>query len=171
MLKIATAETEDQYRHLKEMTAEYIEWDSSRTRRLGLDSQEFLSFYYGTADEALPGVFGPPDGRLVLATHSGMAVGCGAFRRMTPDTCEMKRMFVRPEFRGMGIGRQLAETLIVAAREAGYGVMRLETTQFMEAAIALYASLGFRTCQPYYEIPKDFRQITVFMELDLAGSK
>jgi ribosomal protein S18 acetylase RimI-like enzyme len=80
-------------------------------------------------------------------------------------------MYVRPELRRLGIGRQLAEALIVAAREAGYGIMRLETTTFMDRAITLYSSLGFRTCKAYYPIPESFREITVFMELDLAATK
>ncbi|MCA1817434.1 MAG: GNAT family N-acetyltransferase [Acidobacteria bacterium] len=171
MLKIAAAETEEQYRQVRELMAEYIEWDSSLVRQLGLDPQEFLDFYYGAGEEALPGIFAPPDGCILLVTYSGKAAGCGAFHRITSDSCEMKRMYVRPEFRGMGIGLRLAETLIVAAREAGYSSMRLETTKFMERAIALYSSLGFRTCQPYYSIPPNFRGITVFMELDLAGAK
>jgi ribosomal protein S18 acetylase RimI-like enzyme len=171
MLKIARAETEAQCQQVRELMAEYIEWDSSRTKQLGLDAQEFLDFYYGTGGEALPGVFAPPDGCLLLATYSVEAAGCGAFHRMTFDACEMKRMYVRPEFRGMRIGRQLAENLIATAREAGYGAMRLETTIFMEGARALYASLGFRICEPYYVTPQSLRGITVFMELDLGGVK
>jgi ribosomal protein S18 acetylase RimI-like enzyme len=107
---------------------------------------------------------------LLLATYLAKAAGCVAFHRIGPGICEMKRMYVRPEFRGLRIGRDLAETLIATARQAGYGVMRLETTTFMEGAQALYASLGFRTCEPYYVIPQNFRGITVFMELDLRGA-
>ena len=171
MLKIAPAVTEAQYQQVRELMAEYIEWDSSRTKQLDLDAQEFLDFYHRTGDEALPGVYAPPDGCLLLATYSAKAAGCVAFHRMNSDTCEMKRMYVRPEFRGKQIGRQLAEILIATAREAGYGVMRLETTMFMEGARALYSSLGFRTCEPYYAIPQSFRGITVFMELDLGGAR
>jgi ribosomal protein S18 acetylase RimI-like enzyme len=87
---------------------------------------------------------------------------------MTADICEMKRMYVRPEFRQMRMGRQLGDALIEVAREAGYGVMRLETTKFMDKAISLYSSLGFRICDPYYTIPERFRAITVFMELKLT---
>ena len=167
MLTIAHAETEAQHQQVKELMAEFIAWDSSRVKQLGLDAQEMLDFYYGTRDDALPGVYAPPDGCLLIATCSAEPAGCGAFHRMTSDICEMKRMYVRPAFRGMRIGQQLARTLIATAREAGYGLMRLETTTFMEGALALYASLGFRTCEPYYTIPSSFRKITVFMELDL----
>jgi putative acetyltransferase len=102
-----------------------------------------------------------------MRIYSGNAVGCAAFHRMTAEICEMKRMYVRPEFRKRRIGRKLPEILIIAAREAGYRVMRLETTAFMDKAIAMYSSFGFRPCPPYYVIPESFRSITVFMALDL----
>jgi len=80
-------------------------------------------------------------------------------------------MYVRPEFRRLRIGRQLADALIDVAREAGYGVMRLETTTFMDKAITMYSSLGFHVCNPYYNIPESFRAITVFMQLELTAVK
>jgi putative acetyltransferase len=80
----------------------------------------------------------------------------------------MKRMYVRPEFRRMQTGRQLTKRLIAAAREAGYAVMRLETVTIMDKAIAMYSSMGFEACPPYYVIPESFRAITVFMQLNLA---
>ena len=168
MLKIVPAETHAQYQQVRELMAEYIEWDSSRTKELGLDAQECLDFYYSKGDEALPSVFAPPEGCMLIATVSARAAGCCAFHRMNSDTCEMKRMYGRPEYRGLRIGRQLAGILIAKAREAGYGLMRLETTTFMEGALALYYSLGFRPCDPYYVIPQSFRDITVFMELNLG---
>ena len=113
-------------------------------------------------------MYAPPAGRMFLATYSGRAAGCVAFRRMTPDTCELKRMYVRPEFRGKRIGWQLANILIQTARLARYRIMRLETTTYLDKAIALYSAMGFRTCQPYYTIPEIFRKITICMELNLA---
>jgi ribosomal protein S18 acetylase RimI-like enzyme len=169
VLKILPAESELQYQQVRELLAEHIAWDTSQVSQLGLDGQEALDFYYASGDEALPGVYAPPEGRMFLATHSAKAAGCGAFHRMTQQACEMKHMYVRPEFRRMQIGRQLTESLIVAAREAGYAVMRLETVTFMDKAIAMYSSFGFKTCPPYYAIPESFRAITVFMQLDLAN--
>jgi ribosomal protein S18 acetylase RimI-like enzyme len=80
-------------------------------------------------------------------------------------------MYVRPEFRRMQIGRRLTETLIKAAKEAGYVDMRLETVTFMDKAIAMYSSFGFKTCPPYYVIPASFRPITVFMQVNLADAQ
>jgi ribosomal protein S18 acetylase RimI-like enzyme len=168
MLKIRLAESEMQYQQVRELLVEHIAWDTAQVSQLGLDGQEALDFYYASGEEALPGVYAPPDGRMFLATLSEAAAGCGAFHRIDPESCEMKRMYVRPEFRRMQIGRRLTETLIVAAKEAGYVVMRLETTTFMGKAIAMYSSLGFQACQPYYVIPESFRSITVFMQLNLA---
>jgi ribosomal protein S18 acetylase RimI-like enzyme len=169
MLQIVPAESETQYQQVRELLAKLTEWDTSQVGQLGLDAQKVLDFYYASGDQALPGEYVPPEGCMLLATYSAKVAGCVAFHRMTPDICEMKRMYVRPELRRLGIGRRLAEALIVVARKAGYGVMRLETTTFMDRAITMYSSLGFRTCKAYYPIPDSFRAITVFMELDLAG--
>jgi GNAT superfamily N-acetyltransferase len=170
MLKIVVAETETHFRQIRELMAELAAFDISRVQELSLDTQAALDFYYASGEEELPGLYSPPRGCLLLATYGAETSGCAAFRRMTSDICELKRMYVRPEFRGKQIGWQLANNLIQAAREAGYRLMRLETTTYLEKAIALYSALGFRTCQPYYAIPEAFQKITVFMELDLAGS-
>jgi GNAT superfamily N-acetyltransferase len=168
-IQIVPAESPLEYRKVRELLVELTEWDMSQVERLGLDAQGVLDFYHASGDEALPGEYAPPDGRMLLATYSDKAAGCAAFHRMTPDICEMKRMYVRPEFRRMR--RQLTYALIDVAREAGYGVMRLETTTFMDKAITMYSSLGFRVCNPYYTIPESFRAITVFMELELTAVK
>jgi len=172
MLEIVLAETEAQYRQIRELLAEYIAWDATQLGQLGLDPQAALEFYFASGKEDLPGVYAPPDGRMFLASYSGQAAGCGAFHRITDDTCEMRRMYVRPEFRGKQIGRRLAQALILAAGEAGYAgyaVMRLETTTYLDRAIALYSALGFRTCQPYSTIPQGFEEVIVCMELDLPA--
>lgn len=171
MLQIVPADSQLQYRSVRELLVELTEWDMSQVERLGLDAQAVLDFYYASCDEALPGEYTPPEGRMLLATYSDKEAGCAAFHRMTPEICELKRMYVRPEFRRLRIGRQLIDALIDVARQAGYGVMRLETTTFMDKAITLYSSLGFRICNPYYTIPESFRSITVFMELELSSVK
>jgi putative acetyltransferase len=171
VVQIIPADSDAQYRQVRELFAELSAWDMSQVGEMGLDAQQVLDFYYASGEEELPGVYAPPEGRMILATYSGNAVGCAAFHRMTAEICEMKRMYVRPEFRKRRIGRKLTEILIIAAREAGYRVMRLETTTFMDKAIAMYSSFGFRLCPPYYVIPESFRSITVFMALDLPEVK
>jgi putative acetyltransferase len=120
--------------------------------------------YQGFADElaSLPGCYAPPRGRLLIAWVDNEAAGCVALRPMAGDACEMKRLCVRPAFRGDGIGKQLAVAIIAEARQIGYAVMRLDTVPKLEAATRLYESLGFVRRDAYYETPVVG---TIFMEL------
>ena len=103
---------------------------------------------------SLPGDYSPPDGRLLLATSNGQPAGCVALHKLDPDISEMKRLYVRPQSRGKGLGCELAEKIISAARDLGYKKLRLDTVEpKMQAAVAMYRQLGFSEIPPYRQNP------------------
>ena len=115
---------------------------------------EALSFQnFGAEIEALPGAYALPDGALLIARDEKMAAGCVALRRLDVTRCEMKRMYVRSAYRGSGLGRRLATSIIGEAKIRGYARMYLDTLPKLTAAIALYRDLGFRECGPYLPAP------------------
>ncbi len=105
----------------------------------------------------LPGEYAAPRGALLLALVDGDVAGCCALRPLDssdyPNAAEMKRLYVRRAFRGLGLGRQLAEATLDAARAAGYACVLLDTLDDMEAARTLYVDLGFKDIPPYYHNP------------------
>jgi ribosomal protein S18 acetylase RimI-like enzyme len=151
-LTIASAEPEES----RTLFLEY-----AQTLGVDLSYQDFDSEVAG-----LPGDYARPGGRLLAARLGDELVGCVALRPLGEGVCEMKRLFVRPGHRGLGAGRALAEAIIAAARETGYTTMRLDTLPQMQAAQAMYETLGFREVEPYYPSPVAG---TRFLELDLSA--
>lgn len=135
VVRIARAETADDIRLAREMFLEYADSLDVSLCFQGFD-QEMARF---------PGEYAPPDGTLLIAWRDGAAIGVVGLRRFDDAFAEMKRLYLRPAGRGSGAGRALAETVIGAAISLGYCGIRLDTMPSMEAAIALYRSLGFVT--------------------------
>jgi ribosomal protein S18 acetylase RimI-like enzyme len=154
-LTIVPAESAEQLDAIRRLLLEY--WEN---RKL-----ETYVFNFDQELAGLPGNYAPPDGRLFLAQWENQPAGCVALRKLEPDICEMKRLYLSPKFRGKGIGRILAEFIIQEARTMGYQKMRLDTIQSnMQEAIALYRQLGFKEIAPYRLNPLPG---VVFMELTL----
>ena len=154
---IREAESESDIVAARSIFREYESW-------LGLD----LCFQ-GFEDELnnLPGKYAAPDGRLYLARVGDSVAGCIALRQIDNGVCEMKRLFLREEFRGINIGRMLIEKVIDDARQIGYSTMRLDTfPPKMGKAVKLYESYGFHEIPPYYNNPNEG---VLFMELRLAS--
>jgi putative acetyltransferase len=155
LIEIQTAEGDESVGHVRALFKEYAS-------SLGVD----LSFQdFAEELAALPGEYAPPAGTLLLAFCDGRPAGCVALRPFEGKTCEMKRLYVRHPFRGKGVGRRLALAVVERARERGYRRMRLDTLPWMNEAIELYRTLGFRSIEPYRRNPVPG---AVFMELDLA---
>jgi GNAT superfamily N-acetyltransferase len=137
-MDLLNVSTEEQLKIVRELFEEYA---------FSLDYE--ICFQNFAAELAqLPGYYAPPSGRLLLAFHNGCAAGCVALRRLEGGVCEMKRLYVRPEFRGSGIGKALAEAVVCEARETGYKIMRLDTVSSMHKAQSIYESLGFVDTKP-----------------------
>jgi len=142
--KLTLAQSPAQIAQVRELFLEY-----ARSLNFSLCFQSFDQELAG-----LPGDYSPPDGLLLLAEYDGQSAGCVAMHRLDAETCEMKRLYLRPAFRGKGLGRALAETVIARARELAYRRMRLDTVEpVMQDAVRLYRVLGFTEIAPYRPNP------------------
>ena len=154
MVRIIHAHTPEHFETIRRLFLKYAE-------SLGFDL-EFQNFEQEL--ESLPGDYAAPNGCLLIAEDSGNWAGCVALRGLEDDNCEMKRLYVIPEYRGLGIGKILAQAVIKEARARGYKKMRLDTVPSMKEARGLYASLGFYIIKPYRYNPIDGAS---YMELKL----
>lgn len=137
---------EPAYQHLDTVRILFTEY----TNALGLDLS-FQSYDQELAD--LPGKYAPPRGRLLLAWQDGEAAGCAALRPFDQERAEMKRFYVRPQFRKLGIGRALATRIIDEAAALSYQHLILDTQIRLDSSVRLYRSLGFTDIEPYYPNP------------------
>lgn len=165
MVEIHQVESEEDKLHVRELFWEYLQWAKVR-----------LEEEYGINFDVEPLVeqdmldlekFLPPKGRLLLAKQADQVAGLACMKEIREDIAEIKRMYVRREFRKQGIGRKLVEVLLTEARQMGYPRVRLDSARFMKAAHALYRSVGFEEINPYREseIPAEYQHNWIFMEI------
>jgi len=154
-LQALQVESPEQIAAIRELFLEYAQ-------SLGF-SLCFQSFDQELAE--LPGDYAAPEGRLLLATCEGQSAGCVALHKLDHEICEMKRLYVRPEFRGKGLGKILAERIIGEAHQIGYKQLRLDTVEpLMRTAVKMYRTLGFREIPPYRPNPIEG---ALYMEISL----
>ncbi len=155
MPEFIIAETQEDYREARVLLREYE-----------AESEVDLCFQgFEEEVETLERAYGPPGGRFLLLRAGDDTAGCVALQDLGGGICEMKRLFLRPEFRGRGLGRKCAEEVVQIAREMGYASVCLHTLPSMRAAIVLYRSMGFREIAPYDETSVEG---VLFMELGLG---
>lgn len=158
----------EQLDDVRQLMREFVAWHRERhVEDLHLIEEYFDAKEFESELASLPGKYSGPGGSLLLATWHKETAGCVALRRIDAHSCEMKRMYVRPQFHGKGVGRALGEAVIQAARTAGYRTMLLDTSFRQTEAMQLYGKLGFQRIPPYYELPASLRDWLVFMELTL----
>jgi GNAT superfamily N-acetyltransferase len=166
-VEIFQVETSEHKQHVRELFWEYLQWANqnvNETFNVNFDIAAMLENDMQTLAKFLP-----PNGRLLLAEVDEQVAGLACMKQLTETICEVKRMYVRREFRSQGLGRGLLQRLIDEASQMGYPLMRLDSARFMTAAHTLYRSIGFQEIAPYEgsEIPIEFQQHWIFMELRL----
>ena len=170
-LKIRDVVISDDLDDVRRLWLSYLVWGNNEMQALyGIHPHNPVE----AVEQDIEGIdkFQPPHGRLLLAVYEGNVCGLGSLKSINPEIGEIKRMFVDLNFRRVGAGRALLEGLLAEAWKAGYKKVRLDSPKFMEAAHALYRSVGFRdiAAYPEMEIPAEFKDYLLFMELDLLAT-
>jgi GNAT superfamily N-acetyltransferase len=154
--------------HVRELFWEYLDWANKRVNEefhVDFDIKAMLE-----EDMENLSIFLPPNGRIFLTKTGDCISGIGCLKQSKEGYGEIKRMYVRPEFRGKGLGKLILNSLIQSARDIGFSYLRLDSARFMKEAHSLYKSMGFKDVDPYpeSEIPDEFKSHWVFMQMKLS---
>lgn len=163
-LRVRQVTTPEEIVATRGLLREYVDW-----ALVGKDGANAPAFE-GVEEElaTLPGVFAPPDGRLLLATLDGRPAGTIALRRHDESRGEVKRLYVPPALRGRRVGEALVTAAVDAAREIGYERLVLDSHHTMTSAHRLYQQAGFRVVPAPDEFPEELKPLVVFMEMELT---
>jgi len=167
-IKIIDATNEKHLQHVRNLISAFVKWHLNRH----LEDIDLINEYFDPKDfeeelASLPGKYSMPEGKLLLAFYNDQPAGCVALKKIDDHSCEMKRMFVYPEFHGKGIGYALAKAIIDEAKKIGYSSMKLDTSIRQIEAQNLYQGFGFKNIEAYYTLPDKQKNWLVFMELKL----
>ena len=169
MITVMQASSSTEIQDAKTLLAEYFEF-LQREVDTDVDDLDVVPPVAGYREELanLPGRYAPPDGRLLVAYDGANSAGCVGLYKREHGIGEVKRLWVRPDFRSRQVGRRLMETLIAEARAAGYEAILLSTVDKLKAATSLYTSLGFQPTESYFDLPPTMIAHEIFLRLDLA---
>lgn len=170
MMDMVQATTDAHIEDIITLSGEYVSWMVTMLQReyTKIDTTPFLQAHsYEDVRKRFPGKYVPPKGRLFVAYDAGELCGCVALAPFTDTICEIQTLFVRPQFRGQGIGKTLVNHVIATARDIGYHHMRLDTLAFMRGAQELYRSLGFVSIEPYLGGAGELQPYIRYFELNL----
>jgi putative acetyltransferase len=165
MITISQVKSDAQIAAAQELLREYTAWAFT----VAAESEQAPTFQ-GLEEELaeLPGIYTPPAGRLLLATHEEEPAGCVGLKGHDAATCELKRLYVRPKFRGLKIGRRLVNRLVEEACTSGYSRIVLDSHRSMKKAHALYRAVGFERVNTPDDFPEALKPVVVFMECDIS---
>jgi len=168
MLTISQVNSEAEIVAVRELMREYATWAFTL-----VPGSNKAPAWEGFDEElaTLPGIYAPPAGRLLLAMQDGQPAGCVCLKGHDATTSELKRLYVRPTFRGQNIGQQLVKMLIEEARQSRYQRIVLDSHISMEKAHAIYQEVGFRLANAPDDFPENLKPIVVFMECDLSANR
>lgn len=168
MVSIFQASTNTELNDVRALMRGFLAWHRERhVEDMALIDRYFDEPAWEAELAHLPGKYATPKGSLLIAYRGGQPAGCVALRDLGDGVAEMKRMFVPQRYRGLGLGRALADRVIAEARKAGYRRMRLDTSKRQSEAIRLYESSGFERIPPYYPVSDDLRDWLIFFECEL----
>jgi len=169
MVDISVATTLADFHAFHSLLDEMAVWDDAETRAQGHDTTALLLEAYSDSAEDLLAHFTGPGATLFLAYHGGKLAGCGGFSGAGDGVAEVEKIYVRPEFRGLGMGAALLRAVMTGMSSGGYQRARLETTTFMTSAIALYGHFGFTIVAPFRPSLGNLGSMSVFMDCELGA--